>query len=186
MGDTYDTLAEAETDREQRSLLTALNAWDRALRRDECSAWCITGKHGRIYTWGDAKTWVLWVGCRSGLHWTHTKKRLDFCTVTQGGWDEGCLRLHHLPTPEQAEIIRDVLGIRKRVELAPETLEWLRARTAAWNGPEPLAKATRGAKDGGDQGPEENPNPNRSAEIQPQARHEAEAPKPRLKAETDA
>ena len=30
-------------------------------------------------------------------------------------------------------MIRDALGIRKRIELAPETLERLRARTAGWN-----------------------------------------------------
>ena len=76
------------------------------------------------------KTWVVWIGCRSRLHWTHTRKRLDFCTATQDGVDAGCLRLHHLSTAEQAEVIRDVLGIRKRVELTPETLERLRARTA--------------------------------------------------------
>ena len=45
----------------------------------------------------------------------------------------GCLRLHALPTAEQAEVIRDIPGIRKRIELAPETLERLRARTASWN-----------------------------------------------------
>ena len=33
------------------------------------------------------------------------------------------MRLHHLPTPKQAEIIRDVLGIRKRMEFSPEDLE---------------------------------------------------------------
>jgi hypothetical protein len=44
MGDTYDSAAEAEADRaQQKDLLTALNAWDRALRRDECGAWCIHG-----------------------------------------------------------------------------------------------------------------------------------------------
>ena len=73
---------------------------------------------------------MVWIGCRSRLHWTHTRKRLDFCTATQEGVDAGCLRLHHLATAEQAEVIRDVLGIRKRVELTPETLERLRARTA--------------------------------------------------------
>ena len=146
MGDTNDTLAEAETDRDQqRKLLVSLNVWDRALRRDECSAWCITGKHGRIYTWGDSKTWVLWVGCRSGLHRTHTKKRLEFCTVTQDGCDEGCLRLHHLPTPEQAEEIRQVLGIRKRVELAPEELERRRAQVAALRAQNPRSKPKRAA-----------------------------------------
>jgi hypothetical protein len=138
MVNTYDTPAEAEADRrQQRLLLVALNAWDRALGRDECSAWCIRGKHGRICTWGDGETWVLRVGCRSGLHWTHAKKRLDFCTVTQDGWDEGCLRLHHVPTPDQAEIIRNVLGIRKRVELTPEELERRRAQATAWHAPKP-------------------------------------------------
>ena len=70
MGDTYDTAAEAEADRDQqRSLLAALNAWHRALRKDECNAWCISGKgHNRVYTWGDGKIWVLYVWCRSPLH----------------------------------------------------------------------------------------------------------------------
>ena len=146
MGDTYDTLAEAETDREQqRSLLTALNAWDRALRRDECGAWCITGKRGRIYTWADNKTWVLWVACRSEKHWAHTKRRLAFCSVTQDGDSEGCLRLHALPTAEQAEVIRDVLGIQKRREDTVETLERLRERMADWHAQKPWVKGKKAA-----------------------------------------
>jgi hypothetical protein len=128
MGDTYDTLAEAETDREQqRSLLTALNAWDRALGRDECSAWCISGKHGRIYSWGDGKTWVMHVTYQSSKQWTYAKQWLEFCEVTQDYAWEGCLRLHHLPTTERAEVIRDVLGIRKKMEVSAETLERLRS-----------------------------------------------------------
>ena len=60
MGDTYDSRAQAQADREQQeSLLVALGAWDRALRRDECGAWCVSGKTGRMYTWGDGRTWVL-------------------------------------------------------------------------------------------------------------------------------
>jgi hypothetical protein len=56
---TYDSAAEADADRaQQRELLTALGAWDRALRRDECGAWCICGQHGNILTWGDGRTWV--------------------------------------------------------------------------------------------------------------------------------
>lgn len=47
---------------------------------------------------------------------------------TQDGDDERCLRLHQLPTHEQAEIIRDVLSIRKRMALGPEELERRRAR----------------------------------------------------------
>jgi hypothetical protein len=60
---TYETAADAEADRAQQlRLLAALGAWDRALRRDELAAWCITGTRGRIYTAGDGKTWVKAVG----------------------------------------------------------------------------------------------------------------------------
>jgi hypothetical protein len=67
--DTYDSAAEAAADRtQQKELLTALNAWDRALRRDECGAWTIIGKQGSIHSWGDGKSWVLFVACRSAQH----------------------------------------------------------------------------------------------------------------------
>jgi len=82
---------------------------------------------GSIHTWGDGKSWVLFVGCRSATHWTYTKRRLAFCCITQYGDGEGCLHLQQLPTAEQAEVIRDVLGIRKRVELGPDELERRRA-----------------------------------------------------------
>lgn len=124
MNDTYETAAEAEVDRaQQRDLIRALNAWCRALRRDECGAWCISGKHGSVHTWGDGRTWVIYVGCRSTMHRTHTKHRLAFCTVTQDCDKEGCLRLHQFPTPEQATLLREILGIRKRAELSPEERE---------------------------------------------------------------
>ena len=136
---TYDDAADAAADKAQQlSLLTALNGWDRALRRDECGAWRINGSRGTIYTWGEGSTWVLFVACRSVRHWTATKKALGFCSVTQDGDDEGCLRQHDLPTVAQAIAIRDALGIRKRVELDAEELErrrtlgngWLRAQDA--------------------------------------------------------
>ena len=53
-GDTYDSGEEGEADR--ISLLVPLNASDRALRRDECGAWRITGKFGSINIWGDGQT----------------------------------------------------------------------------------------------------------------------------------
>jgi hypothetical protein len=155
MGDTYDSAAEAEADRaQQKDLLTALNAWDRALRRDECGAWCIHGDKwlraggvkminlsGSIHTWGDGKTWAVYVRCFSGKHWAYTKKRMSFCEVTQDGDDEGSFRLHQLPTSEQAEVVRDVVGIRQRREYSEETREILRARIASWNGAEPQQEA---------------------------------------------
>jgi hypothetical protein len=125
---TYDSAADAEADRaQQKALLKALNAWDRALRRDECGAWTITGSRGTIHTWGDGRTWVLYVRCHSSRHWTATKARLAFCKVTQDGEEEGCLRLSHLPIAEQAEQIRDALGIQKRREVSAGVLERLRS-----------------------------------------------------------
>ena len=55
---TYDSTTEAEADRaQQRELLAALGAWDRALRRNECGAWTIIGSRGSIHTFGDGQTW---------------------------------------------------------------------------------------------------------------------------------
>jgi hypothetical protein len=70
---------------------------------------------------------VLYVSCHSPRHWTATKARLAFCKVTQDGEEEGCLRLFHLPTLDQAEAIRDALGIQKRREVSVEVLGRLRA-----------------------------------------------------------
>jgi hypothetical protein len=123
MPDTYDDATDAAADRwQQQQLLASLGAWDRALRRDECNAWRINGKHGSIHTWGDRRSWVLFVECETAKQWTWAKKRLAFCEVTQNGDEGGCLRLHTLPTPAQAAVIRDVVGIRKRVEYAPDEL----------------------------------------------------------------
>ena len=134
MGDTYNSAAEAEIDRaQQRSLLTALNGTDRALRRDECGAWCISGQHGTIHTWGDGISWAHFVACRSARHWTAIKARLAFCVVTQDGDDEGVLRLHRLPTPDEAAVIREVLGIRKRQTISALTFERLKAFAFARN-----------------------------------------------------
>jgi len=125
---TYDSSSDAEADRaQQRELLTALGAGGRALRRDDSGAWAIIGSRGTIHTFGDGQTWLVFIRCRSRLHWTYTKQRLAFCTLCQDGDDEGTLRLHRLPTAAEATLIRDILGIRKRMEFAPEDLERRRA-----------------------------------------------------------
>jgi len=128
MRDTYHSGAQAEADRAQQKLmLVALNASDRALRRDECGAWCISGTRGTLHTWGDGKSWALYVSCNSGQHWTWVKKKLSFCTMTQDADTEGVLRLDQLPTPNQANVIRHVLGIQKRREVSAEVLDRLKA-----------------------------------------------------------
>jgi hypothetical protein len=67
--------------------------------------------------------------CRLPLrrHWTSVKARLSFCAVARDCDDEGCLRLQQRPTPEQAALIRNALGIRKRQEISEETRERLKA-----------------------------------------------------------
>ena len=116
------------SDRDQMlALLSALNAQDRALRLDECGDWRIGGTSGHVYTWGDGKTWLLFVACHSARAWTAAKARLAFCEVTQDGDDEGCFRLHALPLPDQAAAIRTALGIRKRRINDPLVTEGLRA-----------------------------------------------------------
>ena len=122
-GSTYRNREEERDDREQQArLLAALDAAPSQLRRDECGWWIIGGRHGAIHTWGDGKSWLAYLRCRSKQHWTFTKRRLAFMTVTQDGDDEGCLRLFHLPSPQEAVVIRDVMGLRKRVAYAPDTL----------------------------------------------------------------
>src|SRR5262245_34847554 len=108
--DTYRSKGEAEADRvQQESLLTALQGWQRGLRRDECNAWCINGKHGRIFTWGDGRSWVIFVA----RGWSSAKRRMaKFANVSQSGDTEGCMKLERLPTSVEAAIVRNVIGLR--------------------------------------------------------------------------
>lgn len=130
-GLTYrDRNDERDDRRQQEQLLAALDAAPSQLRRDEAGWWVIGGRRGTIQTWGDGKTWLAYVRCRSPQHWTFTKRRLAFMTVTQNGDEEGCLRLLRLPTREEAVVIRDVMGLRKRVAYAADTLERKRASMA--------------------------------------------------------
>jgi hypothetical protein len=130
-GLTYSDRDEERADRrQQQQLLAALDAAPAQLRRDECGSWIIAGRRGAVHTWGDGKTWLAYVRCRSAQHWTFTKRRLAFMTVTQDGDDEGCLRLDRLPTSQEGVVIRDVTGLRKRVDYEPDALERKRASMA--------------------------------------------------------
>ena len=130
-GLTYVNRDQARDDRQQQErLLAALDAAPSQLRRDEAGLWIVSGRRGIIQTWGDGRSWLAYVRCRSRQHWTFTKRRLAFMTVTQDGDEEGCLRLFHLPSPQEALVIRDALGLRKRVDYAPHTLERKRASMA--------------------------------------------------------
>jgi len=130
-GLTYLNRDEARDDRQQQTrLLAVLDAAPSQLRRDEAGWWIIAGRRGTIQTWGDGRSWLVYVLCRSRQHWTFTRRRLPFMTVTQDGDEEGCLRLFRLPTSHEAVVIREVMGLRKQVAYAPDALERKRASMA--------------------------------------------------------
>ena len=101
-----------------QNLLTAIDGSARALRRDPCGDWQIAGRSGHIF--GDGAGYAIYVHTNeSPRRWTNVKGRLDFCHVRQDGDDEGCLHLDRLPTPAEAELIRDAVGVRKRRYVTP-------------------------------------------------------------------
>lgn len=106
------------------ALVRALDASDVALRREQCRGelgdFAIIGKSGHVYP--DGNKFLLCVET-TPRRWSSTKSRLVFCRVTQDGDGEGCLHLDRLPTADEAELIRNALGIRKRRNISPEALE---------------------------------------------------------------
>jgi hypothetical protein len=95
------------------TLLRALDATSRALRRDSCGAWTIKGKRGYIYADGSGFLIVVSPG-DSIRRWANTKGKLAFCRVAQDGDHEGCLHLDHLPMPAEADLIRHALRIKRK------------------------------------------------------------------------
>jgi hypothetical protein len=106
---------EQQADKDRLAQLReVLNGAFRSLGRDECDgAYRLLGSRGHIYR--DGGGWLLYVRCRSRMHWTYTKRRLAFCRVTQDGDDEGCLHLDRLPSTAEAEEIRHAVGLRQTV-----------------------------------------------------------------------
>jgi hypothetical protein len=125
MKDSYHSGDEANQDKARLiELMGALEVLPSRLCRDESKLWTLQGRPGcYASTWGDDRSWLLVVTPKrelSKLAWTWAKKRLAFAEVTQDGDTEGCFRLHRLPSPDEAEAIRDILGLRKAY--SPEEL----------------------------------------------------------------
>lgn len=139
--DAYRSQADTEADKAHlMQLHAALNAANTALRLDECRLWAIRGSRGHAATWGDGRTWLLVVHCRSKYGWAVAKRYLAFAEVTQDGDDEGVLRLLRLPTPEQAITIRKYLGVRQTRDAPANAFPISPAKTARFD-------ALTGAKD---------------------------------------
>ena len=117
-------------------LVVALDASPLALQRDEIRGegrtgdWGIFGRLGHVYP--DGAGFLLYVGSdESARRWNNVKARLcPFCHLVNDGNDEGCFHLDRLPTPTEAELIREAIGIRKRRALSDAARSQLeRART---------------------------------------------------------
>ena len=116
------------------ALVRALGASDLALRREQCRGelgdYAVIGTSGHVYTDGDGFLLVV-TTAESPRRWTNVKAKLGFCRLTIDGDDEGTLHLDHMPTPDQADLIRSALGIKRRRHLTPEALVSLKARLSA-------------------------------------------------------
>ena len=128
------------TDREQMLEITqTLNAQASQLRRDDCGWWALSGRHGNIQTWGDDKSFMLYVAKHSVRAWTEAKKKLYFCEVTQDGDQEGILKLSGDITQEEIQIIREVVGLKEQRHLSEEARLALIQRGARYRFPAPTA-----------------------------------------------
>ncbi len=117
------------------ALLNALDASHRSLGRDQCGDWAIVGKAGHIYV--DGLGFLLYVTTgESPRRWNNIKRRLAFCQLNQDGDDEGCLHLDRLPTPTEAALIREALGIRRKRNVTAEARDQLARARSLLNRPE--------------------------------------------------
>ena len=108
----------------------ALGSRDRALRRDDCGDWRISGKHGLVYAVPGMLDrpetpgfQIVVVGqFSSGRWWGAAKRGLAFAKVTNDGDEEGALFMDRLPTPGEVEAIRHYLGVAKKRFMSEEEL----------------------------------------------------------------
>ena len=114
-------------------LVKALGCRDSALRRDECGDWRIEGRSGHIYAVPgsldrpETPGFQIYVERESVREWSFAKKALKpFANLTNDGDDDGMLFLDRLPTADEAEVIRQYIGIAKKRVLSETELARLR------------------------------------------------------------
>jgi hypothetical protein len=106
------------------SLVDALNVSKNNLSRDACGDWNIFGRRGHISS--DGASMFVYLAPGTVRRWESAKRLLSFATVTQDGDDEGVFRLVDLPTAEQAETLRKLVGLRKVARLTATQRSTLR------------------------------------------------------------
>jgi hypothetical protein len=113
------------------ALVQALGCRDAALRRNDCGDWSIKGRFGCINAAPEGFQ-IYYRGAdefieRGSPHgWSWAKKLMSFARLTQDGDEEGILTLDRMPSPAEAEIIRDKLWLAKKREISDDELARLR------------------------------------------------------------
>jgi hypothetical protein len=107
-----------------RKLAAAIGSRNNALRRDECGDGRIEGQRGWIYAVPgtrqrpDRAGFQIYCAPGSARAWASAKKAMAFAELAQDGDEEGLLLLARLPTPHEAAILRDKLGIAKKRDIS--------------------------------------------------------------------
>jgi hypothetical protein len=114
-----------------KKLATALNSSSTALRIDECGDPRINGAHGHVYAVPSG--YQMFVMTETPRQWSSAKKALGFAKVCNDGDTVGALILPRLPSPAEAALIRQYLGIRKRRIITEEAKAAAVARLAPYN-----------------------------------------------------
>jgi hypothetical protein len=117
----------------------------RRLGADEAGNPRIDGKYGQVYAQpstcapGRSPKFQIYFTTGHATGWRFAREALSaFAKVTNNGHDEGLLVMSRLPSPEEGEVIRDKLGIFKRVVYSPEVLEAKKAWMATMRRPKNL------------------------------------------------
>lgn len=93
----------------------------------------IEGRKGYIST--DRSSWIVALSPKSIRHWTSMKKQLVFMTCLIPDFyairDKGEFKLDRMPTADEAETVRKLVGLNKRPELSDERRNALKNQAQA-------------------------------------------------------
>ena len=87
--------------------------------------------HRQAWPGYDGRDGYLLYAHATPRRWTSIKQSLAFCKLSQDGDDEGILYLDRLPKEDEAEAIRDALGLRKRRHMTEAQIERSRSVLAS-------------------------------------------------------
>jgi hypothetical protein len=80
--------------------------------RSPITKWVISGRNGYIYA--DETNWFVAVSANSKRHFSSFKRKLSFMALAKDDIDKGEFRLDRMPSPDEAILLRKVVGLKKR------------------------------------------------------------------------